>query len=127
MSHGGAGFPDLVVVLQGDGVTFDLVGSINISNKGITSSRFASAPDVPINSFELKLPQGPHSILTSNGSLCAKPLIMPTTLTAYNGKQVKQQTRIKVTGCPKAKKTKPEKAKKHEAKGGKFSKRVAKR
>ncbi|HST55353.1 MAG TPA: hypothetical protein VLJ42_05595 [Solirubrobacteraceae bacterium] len=114
VSHGGAGFPDLVVVLQGDGVTFDLVGSINISSKGITSSKFASAPDVPINSFELKLPQGPHSILTSNGSLCAKPLIMPTTLTAYNGKQIKQSTKIKVTGCPKAKQTK--KTKKHKAK-----------
>jgi hypothetical protein len=111
VSHGGAGFPDLVVVLQGDGVRFDLVGSINISSKGITSSKFASAPDVPINTFDLSLPQGPHSILTSNGSLCAKPLIMPTTITAYNNKQVKQSTRIKVTGCPKAKKAKKHKAK----------------
>jgi hypothetical protein len=112
VSHGGAGFPDLVVVLQGDGVRFDLVGSINISSKGITSSKFASAPDAPINSFDLQLPQGPHSILTSNGSLCAKPLIMPTTITAYNNKQVKQSTRIKVTGCPKAKKARKHKAKK---------------
>ena len=120
VSHGGAGFPDLVVVLQGDGVTFDLVGSINISSNGITSSKFASAPDAPINSFELSLPQGPHSILTGNGSLCAKPLIMPTTITGYNNKQVKQQTKIKVTGCPKAKKAKKvskHKAKKHKAKG----------
>jgi hypothetical protein len=116
VSHGGAGFPDLVVVLQGDGVRFDLVGSINISSKGITSSKFASAPDAPINSFDLQLPQGPHSILTSNGSLCAKPLIMPTTITAYNNKQVKQSTRIKVSGCPKAKKTK--KAKKHKTHKG---------
>ena len=124
VSHGGAGFPDLVIVLQGDGVRFDLVGSINISSKGITSSKFASAPDVPINSFDLSLPQGPHSILTSNGSLCAKPLIMPTTITAYNNKQVKQSTRIKVTGCPKSKRAKKTKrAKKHtkhkaKAKGG---------
>jgi hypothetical protein len=129
VSHGGAGFPDLVVVLQGDGVRFDLVGSINISSKGITSSKFSSAPDVPINSFELKLPQGPHSILTSNGSLCAKPLIMPTTITGYNNKQVKQNTKIKVTGCPKAKKAKKtrNKHKKRKAKGGKSSKRGAKR
>ena len=68
---------------------------------------------MPINSFELKLPQGPHSILTSNGSLCAKPLVMPTTLTGYNGKQVKQQTKIKVTGCPRVKKAKAKKVKKH--------------
>ena len=116
VSHGGAGFPDIVVVLQGDGVRFDLVGSINITSKGITSSKFASAPDAPINSFELKLPQGPHSILTSNGSLCAKPLVMPTTITAYNNKQVKQNTTIKVTGCPKAKKAKKTTHKKHKAK-----------
>ncbi|HST54341.1 MAG TPA: hypothetical protein VLJ42_00400 [Solirubrobacteraceae bacterium] len=106
VSHGGAGFPDLVIVLQGEGVRFDLVGAINISSKGITSTRFANAPDVPINSFELKLPQGPHSILTGNGSLCVKPLLMPTTITAFNGKQVKQSTRIKVSGCPRAKKAK---------------------
>ena len=126
VSHGGAGFPDLVVVLQGDGVTFDLVGSINISSKGITSSTFASAPDVPINSFELKLPQGPHSILTGNGSLCAKPLIMPTTLTGYNGKQVKQSTTIKVSGCPKAKKAKKHKTKAKTKKHGKVTKRAGK-
>ena len=121
VSHGGAGFPDIVVVLQGDGVRFDLVGSINISSKGITSSKFASAPDAPINSFELKLPQGPHSILTGNGSLCAKPLVMPTTITGYNNKQVKQSTTIKVTGCPKAKKAKKAAKKKHKAKHAKRS------
>ncbi|HST54264.1 MAG TPA: hypothetical protein VLJ42_00010 [Solirubrobacteraceae bacterium] len=120
VSHGGAGFPDLVIVLQGNGVRFDLVGSINISKSGVTSSKFASAPDVPINSFELRLPQGPHSILTSNGSLCAKPLVMPTVITGYNGKQVTQSTRINVSGCPKVKK-----AKKHKAKKQKVSKRVA--
>ena len=129
VSHGGAGFPDLVVVLQGDGVRFDLVGSINISSKGITSSKFASAPDAPIDSFELKLPQGPHSILTGNGSLCAKPLIMPTTITGYNNKQVKQNTTIKVSGCPKAKKAKQvkrhKKAKQRKAHKGKSARLAA--
>ncbi|HST54652.1 MAG TPA: hypothetical protein VLJ42_02005, partial [Solirubrobacteraceae bacterium] len=115
VSHGGAGFPDVVIVLQGNGVRFDLVGSINISKSGVTSTKFASAPDVPIDSFELKLPQGPHSILTSNGSLCAKALVMPTVITGYNGKQVTQSTRIKVSGCPKAKKAKKHKAKKQKA------------
>jgi hypothetical protein len=121
VSHGGAGFPDLVIVLQGNGVTFDLVGAINISSKGITSTKFSNAPDVPINSFELKLPQGPHSILTSNGSLCAKPLVMPTTITAFNDKQVIQSTKIKVTGCPKAKRAK--KVKRHKVKHAKHKAR----
>ncbi len=37
VSHGGAAFPDVVVVFQSEGVTFDLVGSIDIKH-GVTSS-----------------------------------------------------------------------------------------
>jgi hypothetical protein len=120
VSHGGAAFPDLVVILQGEGVTLDLVGSINIK-KSVTSSTFASVPDAPISSFALKLPEGPHSGLAAvlpakaKGSLCGTSLTMPTTLTGQNGAQVKQNTKITVTGCPKTKKTK----KKHKAKHGK--------
>ncbi len=43
VSHGGAAFPDVVVILQGEGVTLDLVGSIDIKH-GVTSSTFASIP-----------------------------------------------------------------------------------
>jgi hypothetical protein len=45
---------------------------------------------------------------------------MPTTLTGQNGAQIKQNTKIAVTGCPKAKK-KP-KAKKHKKGKGKKGK-----
>ena len=37
VSHGGEAFPSLIVVLQGYGVTIDLVGSTFISKAGITS------------------------------------------------------------------------------------------
>lgn len=111
VSHGGAAFPDLVVILEGQGVRLDLIGNTNIK-KGITTSTFATVPDAPITSFELKLPQGTHSALTAtlpasaHGSLCAGrssigKLVMPTTLTGQNGAQVKQSTKIAVTGCPK--------------------------
>ena len=109
VSHGGAAFPDLVLILQGEGVKLELVGSINIK-KGVTSSTFASVPDAPISSFELSLPEGPHSGLTAvvpakaKGNLCGQALTMPTTITAQNGAQIKQSTKIAVTGCPKAKK-----------------------
>jgi hypothetical protein len=115
VSHGGAAFPDLVVVLQGDGVTLNLVGSIDIKH-GVTSSAFASVPDAPISSFELRLPEGPHSGLAAvvpakaKGSLCGQNLTMPTTLTAQNGAVVRQTTKIAVTGC-----AKPKKAAKHRA------------
>ena len=109
VSHGGAAFPDLVLILQGEGVTLELVGSIDIK-KGVTSSTFASVPDAPISSFELKLPEGPHSGLTAvvpakaKGNLCGQSLVMPTTMTAQNGAVLKQSTKIAITGCPKAKK-----------------------
>ena len=59
------------MILQGDGVRVDLVGSTFISKAGITSSTFERVPDVPISSFELYLPQGPHSALAANGNLCS--------------------------------------------------------
>jgi hypothetical protein len=103
VSHGGAAFPDLVVVLQGEGITLYLDGNTDIK-KGITSSTFNSVPDAPISTFDLTLPQGPHSALAANGNLCKGALNMPTTITGQNGAQIAQTTRIAVSGCPKAKK-----------------------
>ncbi|MGH2879951.1 MAG: hypothetical protein ACRDK4_10155 [Solirubrobacteraceae bacterium] len=99
VSHGGAAFPDLDLLLTGDGVHVILVGHTNIA-KNITSSNFASLPDVPVSSVELKLPQGRKSALGAVGNLCKKPLWMPTTLTGQNGKVIRRKTRIAVAGCP---------------------------
>jgi hypothetical protein len=76
-----------------------LVGNTDIKH-GITTSNFAMIPDVPVTSFALTLPMGPHSALGAYGSLCARTLVMPTVITAQNGAQVKQNTRISVAGCP---------------------------
>ncbi len=101
VSHGGAKFPELVVVLQGDNVTVDLHGETFISKKGITTSTFGSVPDVPVSSFELNLPQGPDSALAANGNLCNGSLSLPTEFVAQNGMVIHQKTKIKVTSCPK--------------------------
>jgi hypothetical protein len=98
VSHGNAAFPDLDLLLEGDGVRVILVGNTDIK-RGITTSTFAALPDVPESSFSLTLPTGPHSALTSFGSLCSQPLVMPTTITAQNGAQFKQETVITVAGC----------------------------
>jgi hypothetical protein len=114
VSHGGEAFPDLVVVLQGYGVTVNLVGTTFISKAGITSTTFKEVPDVPVGSFELKLPQGPNSALAANGNLCASKLVMPTIFIAQDGEEIKTNTKITATGCTKHKTHK--KHKKHHKK-----------
>jgi hypothetical protein len=121
VSHGGAAFPDIVLVLQGEGVKLELTGSVSIK-KQVTSSAFNTVPDAPVSSFELRLPEGPHSGLTAvlppkaKGNLCGTTLTMPTTITGQNGAQIKQNTKIQVTGCPKTKKKKPKTKKHHKTK-----------
>ena len=103
VSHGGEAFPSLIVVLQGYGVTIDLVGTTFISKAGITSSTFKTVPDQPVTSFELTLPEEKFSALAANGNLCKSKLAMPTAFTAQNGAVIHQSTPVTVTGCPKAK------------------------
>jgi hypothetical protein len=116
VSHGGEAFPSLIMVLQGDGVTIDLVGTTFISKQGITSTTFKQVPDAPLSSFQLTLPQGPYSALGANlpakakGSFCGENLVMPTVFVAQNGAEVHQNTKLAITGCPKAKKAKSKKA-----------------
>ena len=106
VSHGGEAFPSLIIVLQGYGATVDLVGSTFISKTGVTSSTFKTIPDVPVGTFELTLPQGPYSALTTDGNLCqAKKLVMPTEFVGQNGAEIHTSTKIAVTGCSKTKKT----------------------
>jgi hypothetical protein len=116
VSHGGAKFPDAVLVLQGDGVKVNLRGETFISKAGITSATFRNTPDVPFESIEVIVPQGPFSEFGSNlpakakNSFCGQKLVMPTFFKAQNGLEFKQNTKVGVTGCPKAKKKKRHKA-----------------
>ncbi len=62
VSHGGAEFPSLVVVLQGYHVTIDLVGSTFINEKtGVISTTFKTVPDEPVGSFQLHPAAGQQS------------------------------------------------------------------
>jgi hypothetical protein len=116
VSYGGAKFPELVIVLQGYGVTLDLHGETFINKAGITSSTFHTVPDAPVGSFELTLPQGPFSALAANGNLCKSRLAMPTAFVAQNGATLKRNTPINVTGCAKHKTKKHKKASAHHKK-----------
>ena len=49
VSHGGAKYPELVIVLTGDNVTIDLHGETAISKKGVLTSTFNAVPDAPFS------------------------------------------------------------------------------
>jgi len=102
VSYGGAKFPEVVLVLQGDGVRVDLHGETFISKAGVTSATFRSIPDVPFESAEVFLPTGPYSEFAANGDVCTQSLLMPTALTAQNGAAIHGSTKIAVTGCGKS-------------------------
>lgn len=99
VSHGGAEFPDLDLVLQGDGVTVILRGATHIDKAGTVTSTFSTVPDVPVTRFDLDLPEGPHSALAAPRGVCGSALTMPTIITGQNGAQVTQATPVAAAGC----------------------------
>ncbi len=122
VSHGGAKYPELIIVLVGeDGVTVQVHGETFISKAGITTATFATVPDVPFSNFELELPEREYPALTANGNLCKGTLLMPTEMVGQNGLKLNQETKISVTGCPKAKKV----SHKKKGKGGHAKRRRA--
>jgi hypothetical protein len=129
VSHGNRAFPDIEIVLQGEGIKLVLDGHTDIKNS-ITKTSFESVPDAPVEVFELILPEGPHSALAANDNLCkpekpgtvtekvtkhvkghtvqvtekvhkmvAEELVIPTKLVAQNGRVLEQRTKIAVSGC----------------------------
>jgi len=108
-----AAFPNLVLVLQGDGVKIDLSGALFVSEKNVTSVAFRAIPDVPIRRLDLILPEGKGSILAASSGLCTKkPLRITTAITGQNGARVKPGVRVGVEGCKHKKPKKRRRAKK---------------
>jgi hypothetical protein len=97
-----AAFPDLVLVLQGQGVRIDLTGGLYVNEKNITSATFRELPDIPIGRLDLILPEGPRSILAASSGLCTKkPLTMTSAIDGQNGAWLKPTVTVAVEGCKK--------------------------
>jgi hypothetical protein len=100
VSHGAEAFPDLDLVLNGDGVEVVLVGHTHIAHSSVTTSTFENLPDVPISSVTVTLPMASNSAVAATGRLCDANLVAPTTIIAHNGAKIVQNTTITVSGCP---------------------------
>ena len=106
VSHGGEAFPSLIVVLQGYGVTIDLVGTTFISKAGDHLEHVQDRPRPARHELRTDAPRG--QVLRPRRQrepLHSQKLAMPTAFVAQNGAEIHQSTKIAVTGCPKAKKT----------------------
>jgi hypothetical protein len=99
VSHGNEAYPNLDLILNGDGVTVILVGRTKVANSQITTS-FNTLPDVPVSNISLYLPSGPNSVLGANGKLCRSKLSMPTTLIGQNLATILSAPVISVRNCP---------------------------
>jgi hypothetical protein len=111
VSHGGAAFPDMVLVLQAQGVRVDLTGALYVDAHNITSTTFRTLPDVPIRRLDLVLPEGKRSALAASSGLCTKkPLIMLTAITAQDNARVKPTVKVAVEGCKRPKRAKPKRS-----------------
>ncbi len=113
VSYGNLRFPDAVIVLDGYGVHIELHGDTFINSEThVTSATFRNTPDVPFETLEVTIPSGRFSEFGVNlpakahFSFCGRKLTMPTLFKAQNGLELRQNTRISVTGCHKAKKRK---------------------
>jgi hypothetical protein len=99
VSHGSEAYPNLDLILNGDGVTVILVGRTKVANSQITTS-FNTLPDVPVSNISLYLPSGPNSVLGANGKLCRSKLSMPTTMIGQNLATILSAPVISVRNCP---------------------------
>lgn len=88
---------------ENEGIDLDLNGTIIVDSGGGRSRvTFSTVPDVPIDSFQLDLPSGPHSALDAPSyDLCRGPMTMGVSMVAQNGKRQDWNQSIAVDACPK--------------------------
>ena len=113
VSYGSAKFPDVVFVLQGEGVTLDVDAQSSISSKGVLTATLPAIPDAPFSKFESVFPAGRYSQFTSAKSTaqasadqCGEKLYAPLKMTGQNGAVIASKVKLAISGCPKPHKKK---------------------
>jgi hypothetical protein len=98
----GHAIPDLFVALRGQ-VDFDLIGRISVVHNALLRTTFATAPDVPIRSFTLRLLGGPSTAsIGAVRDLCSSASRAQKAQVDYigqNGKVRQVDQALKVGGC----------------------------
>ena len=69
------------------------------TTNGRLTSTFGAVPDVPVTSFKVDLPIGPHSALATRANLCAKPLALDAKFARHNGASTSAKVPIEMTDC----------------------------
>jgi hypothetical protein len=94
--------PKIVLMLSGGGVDLTLEGAIGVDKAtGLVVATFKGIPDVPLTSFDLDLPQGPHSVLEASGTLCGRAVVVGLAAVGQNGRTVRVARQpVTVSDCP---------------------------
>jgi len=88
---------------ENEGINLELDGTIIVDEgDGRSKVTFNTIPDVPLSSFDLNLPAGPHSALDAPlQNLCDGDLIMGISMVGQNGKRQDWNQKVTVNDCPK--------------------------
>ncbi|HEU4977041.1 MAG TPA: hypothetical protein VFT50_18270 [Baekduia sp.] len=90
--------PLMMVDLAGQGINIQLKGDVSFAGSRLVAT-FDGIPDVPISRFDMDLPKGAGSALTSDARLCDQRLEAPTSAVGQSGVTDDQDVRVTATGC----------------------------
>ena len=106
VSYGSAQFPDVVFVLQGEGVTVELDTKSSVSATGVLTATASAIPDAPLVSFAAEFPPGEDSLFASTktsgvarASQCGEDLVAVVRMTGQNSAVTSASPQLQIAGC----------------------------
>jgi hypothetical protein len=100
MLSSGDSSSNLAAVLQGDGVTLELRGSLVPGTQKRVGLTLGPLPDIPIGLLSVDLPRGPYSALRASSGLCVSNApAMAAQLVAQDGEDRHLDVAMHLRGC----------------------------